>query len=221
MRLARKSSSHAATLRLRRSESLPGGGAPALWLTLSPAGCELRLNRLKDKSCAVSWSEPLQWLPVSLLFSRQLRRRPSASVTASTRPTRPRFRGVQKKADFITACRGGTELIPGATPAAAPVAATAPASTPAPASTGFFGRKKVTPATTAANPAPSGANQFAAASQAQAHCPAAVVVWVNTQSSIYHLAGTKNYGNTKQGAYMCEADATAAGDRASKTEKHP
>jgi Aconitase X len=32
---------------------------------------------------------------------------------------------------------------------------------------------------------------------------------------------THNYGHTKQGAYMCEADAKAAGDRAAKNEKHP
>ena len=40
-------------------------------------------------------------------------------------------------------------------------------------------------------------------------------------SGVYHFAGTKNYGTTKAGAYMCENDATAAGDRASKQEKHP
>ena len=46
-------------------------------------------------------------------------------------------------------------------------------------------------------------------------------MWVNTDSSIYHFSGHKDYGTTKQGAYMCETDALAAGDRASKTEKHP
>ena len=44
---------------------------------------------------------------------------------------------------------------------------------------------------------------------------------MNTKSGVYHFAGTKNFGATKTGAYMCETDATAAGDRASKTEKHP
>ena len=43
------------------------------------------------------------------------------------------------------------------------------------------------------------------------------MVWVNTKSHIYHYAGTRSYGTTKQGAYMCEADANAAGDRASKS----
>jgi hypothetical protein len=85
-------------------------------------------------------------------------------------------------------------------------------------------RRTMPPAsTTRAQPAPSasGANQFPAEASAKARCPGATVVWVNTQSKIYHFAGTKNYGNTKAGAFMCETDATAEGDRASKTEKHP
>jgi hypothetical protein len=111
----------------------------------------------------------------------------------------------QKKADFITACRAGTEVIPtAATPA--PAATTpAPAASPAPATA----------------VAPSGANQFASEAQASSHCPGGTVVWVNPKSKIYHFAGTRDYGHTKEGAYMCEADATAAGDRAAKNEKHP
>lgn len=41
-------------------------------------------------------------------------------------------------------------------------------------------------------------------------------VWVNTDSGIYHKAGTRWYGKTKQGKYMTEADAQKAGYRASK-----
>lgn len=137
----------------------------------------------------------------------------------------------ERKNDFIAACRAlppGTAT-PIGTAAVAPTPAsasmqpapvpqrTAPAPSPAPAA-------PVPPATTTrAQPAPgpSGANQYPAEASAKARCPGATVVWVNTQSRIYHFAGTKNYGNTKSGAYMCETDATAEGDRASLKEKHP
>ena len=37
------------------------------------------------------------------------------------------------------------------------------------------------------------------------------MVWVNTDSGIYHKPGTRYYGKTKQGKYMSEADAIKAG----------
>jgi hypothetical protein len=59
--------------------------------------------------------------------------------------------------------------------------------------------------------------------QAGADC---TYVWVNTRSHIYHFAGASDhgrnfYGHTRQGAYMCEADARAAGNRAAFDEHHP
>jgi cytoskeletal protein RodZ len=41
------------------------------------------------------------------------------------------------------------------------------------------------------------------------------MVWVNTDSGIYHKPGTRWYGKTKQGKYMTEADAVKAGYKAS------
>jgi hypothetical protein len=41
------------------------------------------------------------------------------------------------------------------------------------------------------------------------------LVWVNTGSGIYHKDG-QFYGNTKEGQFMTEADATKAGYRAAK-----
>ncbi len=54
---------------------------------------------------------------------------------------------------------------------------------------------------------------FPSESAAQAHCPRDVVVWLNTASGIYHEQGMRWYGRTKQGAYVCEKEADAAGDR--------
>ena len=64
-----------------------------------------------------------------------------------------------------------------------------------------------------------GAGEFADEASAKAHCPSDTVVWVNTKSHKYHYSGHRSYGTTKQGAYMCEADAKAAGDVAAKDEK--
>ena len=76
------------------------------------------------------------------------------------------------------------------------------------------------PAPTAAS-APAGENEFAAEAQAKARCPADTVVWANLKTKVYHFSGGKNYGTTKEGAYMCEKDALGQGVRAAKNEKHP
>jgi hypothetical protein len=51
---------------------------------------------------------------------------------------------------------------------------------------------------------------------AQAKCPGDIVVWVNTRSGVFHMQGTRWYGITEQGAYECEGDAFAEGDRQSR-----
>ena len=57
---------------------------------------------------------------------------------------------------------------------------------------------------------------FSTESQAQSHCPRDTVVWLNIPSAIYHYRGERWYGRTKHGAYACEKEAIAAGDRASE-----
>ena len=70
------------------------------------------------------------------------------------------------------------------------------------------------PKTTANAPVKQGSLQlFASESAAQAHCPRDQVVWLNTNSGIYHEKGMRWYGNTKAGAYVCRREADAAGNR--------
>ena len=129
----------------------------------------------------------------------------------------------QTKKEYVDACRAGTEAAPAATPASAPAATPAPA--PAAPAAAATPAPRVTPKPTAtapkANVGATGAGEFATDAQARAKCPSDTVVWVNTKSHVYHFAGSHNYGATKAGTYMCEADAKTAGDRAAENEKHP
>ena len=40
------------------------------------------------------------------------------------------------------------------------------------------------------------------------------LVWVNTETHVYHREGSRFYGTTKKGKYMTEADAMKEGSRA-------
>ncbi len=86
------------------------------------------------------------------------------------------------------------------TPASAPAAAPVPASSPAPA-------KK------AAKPAPTGAASDSEISSAKSSGK----VWVNLDSGIYHKGG-QFYGKTKNGKFMTESEAQAAGYKESKKD---
>ncbi len=135
-------------------------------------------------------------------------------------------RGITEKA-YVAQCRSGgaaAQPAPAVSTTAKPktksskektTTAPAPTSTPA-----------ARPAASSAPPArasaaQSGANQYSTETQAQLRCGSGTVVWVNLSSKIYHFSGHKDYGNTKSGAYMCEADAMRQGMRAAKNEKHP
>lgn len=59
----------------------------------------------------------------------------------------------------------------------------------------------------------SGPQFFDDESVAQAHCPNDTVVWLNTNSGIYHMPGERWYGATESGSYMCQQEADAAGYR--------
>ena len=47
---------------------------------------------------------------------------------------------------------------------------------------------------------------------AQKHCPKDVVVWSNVKGGgIFHVQGSKLYGKTTDGGYLCRKEAEAAG----------
>ncbi len=145
-------------------------------------------------------------------------------------------RGVTEKA-YVEQCRAGGTMPTATAPEPKPTPAAPPTSRPAPTATQAApapAPQKPAPTTTAA-PAPAPApqtsapkdqatleaGQFANEASAKTRCPTDTVVWVNLPSKVYHFAGTKSFGTTKRGAYMCEKDAIAGENRASKTEKHP
>jgi hypothetical protein len=149
--------------------------------------------------------------------------------------------GVTEKA-YVAQCRAGvapaqTTAAPPApaAPAPAPTAAPAPAPTAAPAApapTPTAAAPPVRPVRpvpppVTASPVPSTpstpvpANQFSTEAEAKARCPSDTVVWVNLSSKIYHFSGSKSYGTTRNGAYMCEKETAGEGMRAAKNESHP
>jgi len=112
-----------------------------------------------------------------------------------------------------------TEITPLVTPGAA--TRTPAAAAPAPAPAAPVASAPVAAAPAAAAPTrPVSTTSAPTATTAPATAPvpppAKGMVWVNTETKVYHREGDRWYGTTKRGKYMNEADAIAAGYHASK-----
>jgi hypothetical protein len=57
--------------------------------------------------------------------------------------------------------------------------------------------------------------KFASEADAHQRCPLDRVVWLTLPGNAFVIKGDPRYGTTQRGAYMCERDAIAGGNRAS------
>lgn len=74
-----------------------------------------------------------------------------------------------------------------------------------------------TPAESSHTAAKSERSHATSASSVHAQTPPSPgMVWVNTETGVYHKSGSRWYGKTKQGKWMTEADAQKAGYKSAK-----
>jgi hypothetical protein len=78
------------------------------------------------------------------------------------------------------------------------------------------GSKTTTPAAPAKTAAPKTPAAAPPSSADIASAKAKGMVWVNLNTKVYHKSGDKEFGTTKNGKFMSEADAKAAGARIAK-----
>jgi hypothetical protein len=144
----------------------------------------------------------------------------AASASPAAAPaSSPKAKRGRKKAE------AGPAASPAASPAAAPKAKggrkkaeTGTSASPSPAkfSLGDLFKPKSSAAASPAAVSGAAAKNASAAEAATATAPGGGhgLVWVNTDSHVYHREGSRFYGTTKKGKYMTEAEAVKEGNRA-------
>jgi hypothetical protein len=125
---------------------------------------------------------------------------------------------------FLSQCRSRQTSTASSSGGFAPASAPAPTPAPASQSGSLFpwwqqSAPSSAPASNVGAPSALQAGQFPTEVAARARCPSDTVVWVNTPTRIYHYSGTRYYGHTLKGAYMCEADARGGGYRAARNRQ--
>ncbi len=135
---------------------------------------------------------------------------PAAAPSTASKSAPSGATGQCKDGSFTTAaskrgaCRGHQGVATWYADASAPSKSSAPVSTPARApapAPAASSTKSTSPSRPSGTVAPGGG---------------AGMVWVNTDSNVYHCQGDKFYGTTKEGKYMSESQAKAAGARPSR-----
>jgi hypothetical protein len=152
---------------------------------------------------------------------------PSPGESPAGAPSPAKHR-TQKKAQ-TAASPAESAASPAASPATSPkakrgrtkaTAAASPAASPSPAkfNLGDIFKPKSSPAASPA--AATRASAKNASTEAATNPPAPGgghgLVWVNTESHVYHREGSQFYGTTKKGKYMTEAEAIKEGNKAAK-----
>ena len=145
---------------------------------------------------------------------------PTPAESPAASPAKHR---THKKAEATASPAAGTEASP--SPAAKrgrkakTTAASSPAVSPSPSpakktlSDFFKPRSSTSPAAPAAT---GGTSAEAVAKATPAPGGGHGLVWVNTETHVYHKEGSRFYGKTKKGKYVSEADAIKEGDKAGK-----
>ena len=149
--------------------------------------------------------------------------------TPAESPTPVKNRAAKKTQTTGSQAPAAASPASAASPAASPkakrgakkAAATAAASPTVSPSPGKFNladlfKPKTSGATTSPAATPAAARNANAAAATRSPAPGGGhgLVWVNSETHVYHKEGSRFYGTTKKGKYMSEADANKEGNRA-------